>query len=77
MASIDVPAILSRATGLHDRIAAEVPQLKRGVVWCTVCGHSERVDSAHALRHGWPKHCGMTMTIDSPAERTPLAPETK
>lgn len=56
------------ATGLHDKIVADVPQLRRGMVWCTVCGHSERVNGAAALRHGWPKHCGMTMTIDAPDE---------
>jgi hypothetical protein len=58
--------------GLHDRIASEVPQLTRGRVWCTVCGHTERVHAGHALRSGWPKHCGYTMTIDSPAERVRL-----
>ncbi len=62
---------LTKLAGLHEAIADDVPQLRRGMVWCTVCGHSERVDSANALRHGWPKHCGYTMTIDSPEERAP------
>ena len=55
--------------GIQDRIARDVPQLRRGRVWCTVCGHSERVHAGNALRSGWPKHCGYTMTIDSPQER--------
>lgn len=59
-----------RLTGIHEHIAADVPQLRRGIVWCTVCGHSERVNGANALRNGWPKHCGFTMTIDSPEERS-------
>lgn len=50
-------------------IVESVPALKRGQVWCTVCGHTGRVDSADAMRRGWPKHCGYTMTIDSPEER--------
>ncbi len=55
-----------------DNIAASVPQLKRGIVWCRACGYSQRVESADAMRHGWPKHCGYTMTIDSPDEQAAL-----
>lgn len=44
------------------------PQLKRGVVWCHKCGHSEAVDSAGCLSSGWPQHCGETMSLDSPEE---------
>lgn len=51
------------------KIEDEIPQFKRGVVWCTQCGHSQRVDVAYALRCGWPRCCGYTMTIDSPEER--------
>lgn len=50
----------------------DVPQLRRGRVWCYQCGHTERVNSGDALRHGWPKHCGYTMGIDSPEERKAL-----
>jgi len=53
----------------YRKIVIQVPQLKRGLVWCRNCGASERVDSATALRRGWPKCCGQTMTIDSPDER--------
>jgi hypothetical protein len=54
---------------LHTKLAQSHPSLTRGQVWCRTCGHTERVDSANALRTGWPKHCGYTMTIDSPAEQ--------
>ena len=56
--------------GIADLLATSVPQLNRGVVWCRTCGNSEFVDSGYCLRHGWPKCCGYTMTIDSPQERT-------
>lgn len=59
--------------GMHEEIVKSVPQLKRGKVWCTVCGRTENVDSSEALRRsGWPKCCGYTMTIDSPSERQKL-----
>jgi len=45
------------------------PSLQRGRVWCSVCGSTRKVDSADALRNGWPKCCGQTMTVDSPEER--------
>lgn len=52
-----------------NKTVDDVPQLRRGVVWCTACGRSQRVDAGDALNHGWPKCCGYTMTIDSPEER--------
>ena len=52
----------------YREIAESHPKLVRGQVWCRACGHTEKVDSAHALRHGWLKHCGYTMTIDPPEE---------
>lgn len=55
-------------TDLHDRIARDVPQIARGMVWCRTCGRSERVDGAECLRSGWPKCCSATMTIDAPKE---------
>ena len=48
---------------------AEIPQIKRGRVWCTVCGRIQNVDGVDCLRNGWPECCGYTMTIDSPDER--------
>lgn len=54
---------------LQDDLA-QIPQFKRGRVWCTVCGHSQQVNAVGAtMGAGWPKCCGFTMTIDSPEER--------
>ena len=50
----------------------KIPQLSRGQVWCRTCGHTEKVDSQNCLSNGWPKHCGYTMTIDSPEEQAKL-----
>ena len=58
-----------KSTDLHETMARSHPSLTRGKVWCTSCGRMERVNSAGALRYGWPKCCGYTMTIDSPEER--------
>ncbi len=54
---------------LHQSIVEDVPQLKRGRVWCHHCGRTQPVDSGYCLAHGWPTCCGATMSIDSPAER--------
>lgn len=51
---------------IYEKLAASHEALSRNRVWCRRCGFTQRVDSAHALRHGWPKHCGYTMTIDHP-----------
>lgn len=56
-----------------ESVVQSVPQLRRGRVWCTVCGRSMRVDSGSALSNGWPKCCDLTMTIDSPEERAAMA----
>lgn len=61
------------ASGLHQRIADDVPAIKRGRVWCKRCGAELEVDGARCLRDGWPTCCGETMTIDSPAEQAELA----
>lgn len=47
----------------------EIPQLKRGIVWCTTCGRSQVVNASECMKIGWPICCGHTMTIDSPEER--------
>lgn len=60
---------------IHERIAESHPSLSRGMVWCKKCGHEQRVDSAQALRHGWPVCCGHTMTIDHPSTWTKPAKE--
>lgn len=53
-----------------------IPQLTRGQVWCRQCGATRRVDSSYAMRNGWPKCCGYTMTIDSPEEQKRLGGKT-
>jgi len=50
-----------------DAVVESVPQLKRGKVWCRTCRREQAVDAADALRRGWPKCCGYTMTIDHPS----------
>jgi hypothetical protein len=50
-------------------VARSHPKLARGQVWCTACGRTQKVDSGAAMRSGWPKCCGYTMTIDAPGER--------
>ena len=54
---------------MYRDMASSSPQMARGQVWCHSCGNTQKVDSAGCLRHGWPKCCGATMTIDSPQER--------
>lgn len=68
----DLSALIERASGIHNKLANSHPSLSRGIVWCTQCGFSQSVSSAHAMKHGWPKHCGYTMTFDSPEERAAL-----
>ena len=58
---------------LHDAIAKQIPQLARGQIWCRQCGKTQRADSLDAIRNGWTKCCGYTMTIDSPEEQKRLA----
>ena len=59
-------------TDLHDKIANDVYQIRRGMVWCRTCGASRFVNGGECLRSGWPKCCGYTMTIDSPEEQEAL-----
>ncbi len=52
---------------------SQIPQFKRGKVWCKTCGREQRLDAVKAtLSTGWPKCCGYTMTIDSPEEQKAL-----
>lgn len=48
---------------------AEIPQFKRGLVWCRECGREQSVNAVGAVSNGWPKCCGYTMTLDSPEEQ--------
>lgn len=54
---------------MYAEMAKSHPKLERGMVWCTTCGCSQRVNTADCLQNGWPMCCGYTMTIDSPQER--------
>lgn len=54
---------------IYRALRDAIPELKRGIVWCTHCGKRRTVDAAQCLEHGWPKCCGYTMTVDSPEER--------
>lgn len=72
-----VPKTLAAIGGWAKQAVAESPQLKRGRVWCTVCGRSERVDSVVCLGSGWPKCCGYTMSLSSPKERAAFAAKEK
>jgi len=54
---------------MYKEIANSHPSLQRGKVWCRTCKKSKQIDPAEALKTGWPKCCGYTMTIDSPAEQ--------
>lgn len=67
-------AFVTKPNALYDEIAKSHPSLLRGRVWCTRCSTFRHVNTANALRRGWPKCCGMTMTIDSPAERKASEP---
>ena len=59
----------------YERLARTHEKLSRGRVWCRTCGATRAVDSGDAMKNGWPKCCGYTMTIDSPQEqRTPQEP---
>jgi len=49
---------------------AEIPQFKRGLVFCHTCGNEQKVDGVNAtLGEGWPKCCNQTMSLDTPEER--------
>ena len=60
---MDAKEIVKRASGLHEKIAADVPAIAKGHVRCEDCGHEEHVNGAECLRAGWPKCCGYTMTL--------------
>jgi hypothetical protein len=62
-------ADLTDILSVHKTLAESTPRLRRGIVWCTVCGRELKVDSAHCLAKGWPMCHGYTMTLDSPEER--------
>ena len=52
-------------TDLAETVA-NIPQFKRGKVWCRTCRREQRVNAGACLTRGWSKCCGYTMTIDHP-----------
>lgn len=64
--------MIAKPRTLYDEIAESHPSLLRGREWCTRCSSFRAVNAAAALRNGWPRCCGMTMTIDSPQEQKDL-----
>ena len=62
--------LADKIEAFHNEIA-EIPQIKRGQVWCHQCGNTQRA-GAECFKTGWPKCCGYTMSIDSPDERAAL-----
>lgn len=68
-AGYDSPRQTGTQMSLLSRIVEDVPQLKRGQVWCVSCGATYKVNATNCLGSGWPMCCGQTMSIDSPEER--------
>lgn len=44
------------------------PRVRRAHVLCRKCGETGLADGAYALRHGWPKCCGETMSLGAATE---------
>lgn len=59
----------------YEKLGNVHPKLSRGQVWCYECGRTQKVNSGYAMRYGWPKCCGYTMSIDSPEERAAIKSE--
>lgn len=60
-----------RLASAPDRIArdlTEIPQIKRGLLFCHHCGRQESI-RGNPFGTGWPKCCNYTMSLDSPEER--------
>jgi hypothetical protein len=53
---------------VYTDIANSHPSLKSGDVWCRECGAKKNIKSSNALKNGYPKCCGYTMTIDNPSK---------
>ena len=63
--------LMNRVSGIHgaiERDLADLPQFKRGLLFCHTCGKTEPIRGGE-IRNGWPKCCGYTMSLDSPEER--------
>lgn len=62
--------LADKIEGFFNEIA-EIPQIKRGKVFCHQCGNTKSA-GADCFKTGWPKCCGYTMSIDSFEERAAL-----
>lgn len=60
---IDISDLFTPHQVLYETIAKSHPSLLNGIVWCSRCGHSRKVDAAKCLREGWPKCCSATMGL--------------
>ena len=60
---------------MYEDMGKSHPDLKRGLVECSVCKRRMTVSSAACLATGWPMCCGYTMSL-MPAN-TPVRPDPK
>lgn len=67
---VDIRTIPDRLLAFENALS-EIPQIKRGKVFCHQCGNVEAISSAN-FRAGWPNCCGYTMSLDSPEERAAM-----
>lgn len=64
----EVTDLLHNLLNFHQNIVDDIPELKQGLVKCTICGKELKVDSAKCLKSGWPECCGYTMRLQSMVE---------
>lgn len=58
----DLPEAVTRVLGFYDATAADL-MTAGGILRCGECGGERPLgDVAGYLGHGWPQHCGQTMT---------------
>lgn len=53
---------IKNTNGLYTKLAEAIGDPK--FVQCRTCKRSRPVNAAYCFKHGWPKCCGYTMTID-------------
>ena len=58
----DIAAMVSKARDAASLIGADLAPAG-GILRCGTCGTEQPLgDVGHHLGHGWPQHCGLTMT---------------
>jgi hypothetical protein len=57
--------IVTRAAGLHDRLAETVGEATLSCEACKRVEHPTREQVAEYFRKGWPKCCGRTMALET------------